>query len=107
MFFPDAAALAQFNSEKMAKSNLVNGEFLFAGLNSFEPGQEHALHAHEGQDKLYVILLGDAVVQVGEETRRLAAGGVAFAPSGIPHAIRNEGPRRLVVMAILGPPPRK
>ena len=107
MFFPHAASLAEFNSEKMAKSNLASGEFLFAGLNSFEPGQEHALHAHEGQDKLYVILQGDAVVQVGEETRRLSAGGVAFAASGIAHAIRNEGSGRLVVMAILGPPPRK
>jgi mannose-6-phosphate isomerase-like protein (cupin superfamily) len=38
---------------------------------------------------------------------RLSAGDAAFAPSGIVHSIRNPGPERLVVMAVLGPPPPK
>jgi mannose-6-phosphate isomerase-like protein (cupin superfamily) len=76
-------------------------------LNSFEAGQEHAPHAHEGQDKLYLILEGNGMVQVGEETELLLAGDAAFAPSGVVHSIRNPGPQRLVVMAVLAPPPRK
>lgn len=91
----------------MGKSTLVQGAFLFAGLNSFEPGQEHAPHAHDGQDKLYLILEGSGMVQVGDQTERLSAGDAAFAPSGIVHSIRNPGPERLVVMAVLGPPPRE
>jgi len=44
---------------------------------------------------------------VGEVTEELSAGDAAFAPSGVMHAIRNPGPERLVVMAVLAPPPRK
>jgi len=107
MFIRKVSSLAKFSPDKMGKSNVAQGEFLFAGLNSFEPGQEHAAHAHAGQDKLYFILEGSGVVQVGEVTEELSAGDAAFAPSGVMHAIRNPGPERLVVMAVLAPPPRK
>lgn len=78
------------------------------GLNCFEPDQEHAAHTHAGQDKLYVILTGDAEVQIAEESALLSAGDAAFAPSGVVHSIRNvSGSERLIVMAVLAPPPRK
>jgi len=78
---------------------------MFAGLNCFEPGQEHAAHAHAGQDKLYVVLEGEAEIQVGEDTQLVSAGGGAFAPSGVMHSVRNRGEKRLVVLAVLAPPP--
>ncbi|HEY1758134.1 MAG TPA: cupin domain-containing protein [Bryobacteraceae bacterium] len=107
MFVQRVASLAKFTPEKMGKSAIAQGGFLFAGLNSFEPGQEHAPHVHEGQDKLYFILEGTGMVQIGDRAERLSAGGAAFAPSGVVHSIRNPGPERLVVMAVLGPPPPK
>jgi quercetin dioxygenase-like cupin family protein len=91
----------------MTKGTIAEGESLFAGLNCFEPGQEHALHSHRGQDKLYVLLEGSGLVRIGEETEQLFAGDAAFAPSGIPHSIHNPGPERLVVMVVLAPPPQK
>jgi quercetin dioxygenase-like cupin family protein len=106
MFIPNAASTAQFSAAKMGKTTLVKGTQLFAGLNCFEPGQEHALHCHSGQEKLYVVVEGMAVVQVGEQTETLAPGGVAFAADNVPHSVRNPGPGRLVVMAILSPPPK-
>jgi len=105
VFVKRVASLAKFAPDKMAKNVLVQGNSLFAGLNSFEPGQEHTLHAHEGQDKLYVLLEGAGIVRVGEQTELLAAGDAAFAPSAVPHSIRNPGPERLVVMVVLAPPP--
>jgi quercetin dioxygenase-like cupin family protein len=105
MFVKSVARLGTFSAERMTKSSVAEGEFLFAGLNCFEPGQEHALHSHAGQDKLYVLLEGAGIVQVGEKSELLSAGDAAFAPSGVVHAIRNPGPGRLVVMAILSPPP--
>jgi quercetin dioxygenase-like cupin family protein len=105
MFVQGVSSFAKFTPEKMGKSTIAQGRFLFAGLNSFEPGQEHAPHAHDGQDKLYFILEGSGMVQIGDQTQRLSAGDAAFAPSGIMHSIRNPGPERLVVMAVLGPPP--
>lgn len=107
MFVKNVAATAAFNPGKMGKSTIAQGQFLFAGLNSFEPGQEHAPHTHEGQDKLYFVLEGSGMVQVGDVTEQLSAGDAAFAPSGVMHSIRNPGPGRLVVMAILAPPPAR
>src|SRR5579871_2239664 len=105
MFHKQVAASAALDAAKMAKSTIVQGESLFAGLNCFEPGQEHSAHTHAGQDKLYVVLQGSGDVQVGEQRERLSAGDVAFAPAGVMHAIHNPGPERLVVMAVLAPPP--
>ncbi len=107
MFLKNVLGLARFGTDKMGKCNLAGGEFLFAGLNCFEPGQEHAAHAHEGQDKLYLILEGSGMVQVGVERELLSRGDLAFAPAGVLHSIHNPGPQRLVVMAVLAPPPRK
>lgn len=98
---------AKFSPEKMAKTDIARGDTLFAGLNCFEPGQQHAAHAHPGQDKLYVVLEGEAEIQVGDETQLVSAGGAAFAPSGIMHSVRNRSNKRLIVLAILAPPPPK
>jgi quercetin dioxygenase-like cupin family protein len=106
MFILNAASTAQFSDAKMAKTTLVKGTQMFAGLNCFEPGQEHALHCHSGQEKLYVVLEGTAIVQIGERTETLPPGGVAFAADNVPHSVKNPGPGRLVVMAILSPPPK-
>ncbi len=106
MFMRRAAAQARFNSEKMGKANIAQGDHLFTGLNCFEPGQEHAPHVHEGQDKFYVIFEGQGIVTIGDQTEELTAGDAAFVPSGVLHSIRNPGPDRLIVMAILAPPPR-
>ena len=106
MFVRNVTSLAQFNPGKMGKSTVVQGASLFAGLNSFEPGQEHAPHIHAGQDKLYFILEGSGVVQIGAQTALLTAGDAAFAPSGVVHSIQNPGAERLVVMAVLAPPPK-
>jgi mannose-6-phosphate isomerase-like protein (cupin superfamily) len=107
MFIQNVSGLATFSPAGMGKRTVAHGAFLFAGLNSFEPGQEHAPHAHEGQDKLYVILEGSGTVQIGDTSQVLAAGDAAFAPSGVMHSIRNTGAERLVVMAVLAPPPGK
>ncbi|MEO8099932.1 MAG: cupin domain-containing protein [Acidobacteriota bacterium] len=106
MFLRNAAGTAEFSPVKMSKSTLAKGQYLFAGLNCFEPGQEHALHAHAGQDKLYAVLEGTARVRIGEQEETLSVGDLAFAADGVPHSVRNPGPGRLVLMAVLGPPPK-
>ena len=105
MIVKHLAGLAEFSSQKMAKTTVARGETMFVGLNCFEPGQEHAAHAHAGQDKLYVVLEGEAEIQVDNDTQLVSAGGGAFAPSGVLHSVRNGGSKRLVVLAVLAPPP--
>ena len=97
--------LAVYSPLKMAKSTIFESPRLLVGLNAFEPGQEHALHAHAGQDKVYHVLQGDGVFLLGDRELTMTAGDLLVAPEGVPHGVRNTGAARLLVLAILAPAP--
>lgn len=97
---------AVFKAEKMGKSTLFESERILVGLNCFEPGQAHALHAHEGMDKVYQVLEGTGTFLLEDRELPMSPGTMLIAPSGVPHGIRNDGDARLVVSAILAPGPR-
>ena len=96
---------AVFDTQKMGKSTLFRSERLMVGLNAFEPGQEHALHAHAGMDKVYHVLSGSGSFLLDGREIPMQAGVLLVAPEGVPHGIRNSGGERLVVLAILAPSP--
>ena len=96
---------AVFDPRKMGKSTLFRSPRMMAGLNAFEPGQEHALHAHEGTDKLYLVLEGEGLFLLEEREIAMRTGEMLAAPEGVPHGIRNTGAVRLVVLAVLAPAP--
>jgi quercetin dioxygenase-like cupin family protein len=98
---------ATFKAEKMGKATLFESERILVGLNCFEPGQDHALHAHEGMDKVYQVLEGRGTFLLEDRELPMEPGVMLIAPSGIPHGIRNDGETRLVVSAILAPGPSK
>jgi quercetin dioxygenase-like cupin family protein len=98
---------AVFNPEKMGKATLFESERILVGLNSFEAGQEHALHAHEGMDKVYQVLEGRGVFLLEGRELSMEPGVMLVAPEGGPHGIRKSGDERLVVLAILAPGPGK
>lgn len=97
---------AVYSSQKMGKSTIFESPRLLVGLNAFEPGQEHALHAHAGQDKVYHVVEGEGLflLQTGEMPMR--AGDLLVAPEGVAHGIRNTSQGRLLVLAVLAPSPR-
>jgi quercetin dioxygenase-like cupin family protein len=70
---------AQWRPDKMGKATIFESPRLLVGLNAFEPGHVHELHAHQEMDKLYYVLEGDG--------------------------IRNTGTGRLLVLAVLAPAP--
>jgi quercetin dioxygenase-like cupin family protein len=96
---------AVYAAEKMGKATLFRSERLMVGLNAFEPGQEHALHAHAGMDKVYHVLAGRGLFLLDGKELPMAAGTLLVAPAGVPHGIRNPGAERLLVLAILAPAP--
>ena len=102
-FRPDAHAV--FRPDKMGKATLFSSPRLMIGLNCFEPGQEHALHAHAGMDKAYVVLSGRGLFLLQGQAQPMDAGTMLCAPDGVPHGIRNDGQERLVVLAVLAPAP--
>ena len=99
------AAHAAWRHDRMGKSTLFESPRLLVGLNAFEPGQAHALHAHAGMDKVYHVLEGEGVFLLEGRELPMAAGDLLVAPDGVPHGVRNDGPGRLLVMAILAPAP--
>jgi mannose-6-phosphate isomerase-like protein (cupin superfamily) len=100
------AALAVYSTEKMGKATLFESPRLLVGLNAFEAGQQHALHAHAGQDKVYSVVEGEGLFLLEDRELAMAAGDLLVAPEGVPHGIRNTGQGRLLVLAILAPSPR-
>ena len=89
----------------MGKATLFQSDRLLVGLNAFEPGQEHKLHAHAGMDKVYHVLAGRGVFLLKGREEPMEAGVMLVAPDGVPHGIRNTGEERLLVLAILAPSP--
>lgn len=99
------ADFAVWSSAKMGKATLFQSDHLLVGLNAFEPGQEHRLHAHEGLDKVYLVLAGRGLFLLEGRDEEMAEGAMLVAPSGVPHGIRNTGGGRLLVLAVLAPSP--
>lgn len=96
---------AVFHADKMGKSTLFQSARLLVGLNAFEPGQEHGLHAHRGMDKVYHVLRGSGLFLLEGQTIAMETGMMLVAPDGVPHGIRNTGTERLIVLAVLAPAP--
>ena len=96
---------AVWRADKMGKSTLFESPRLLVGLNAFEPGQEHALHAHAGMDKVYHVIEGEGVFVLEAIELPMAAGDLLVAPDGVPHGVRNTGSGRLLVVLTLAPSP--
>ncbi|MGE3110160.1 MAG: cupin domain-containing protein [Vicinamibacterales bacterium] len=97
---------ASWRSDKMGKATLFASPHLLVGLNCFEPGQSHALHAHAGMDKLYYVVEGEGSFLLEGRELPMRAGQLMVAPDGVPHGVRNDSGARLLVMAVLAPGPR-
>ncbi len=99
------ASAARFSPDKLAKVPLFASERFFLDLYCLEPGQSQKAHAHAGSDKVYLVVLGRGVFEIGDEKRALGAGEGTFAPSGVVHGVRNDSDSRLVVLTWMSPPP--
>ena len=101
----DPRTEAVWQPEKMGKATLWSNERLMLGVNAFEPGQSHAPHAHEGQDKVYVVLEGSGRFSLAGVVHELGPGEVLVAPAGVEHGVENDSGARLLVLVTLSPPP--
>lgn len=97
---------ARYAADKMGKSTIYESAHLLVGLNAFEPGQRHALHAHAGMDKVYSVVEGEGLFLLDDRALPMRAGDLLVAPAGVPHGVANTGSARLLVLAILAPAPR-
>ena len=103
--FRHVPSLVGFSTEKMKKVGLIDTPNLFCDAYCFEPGQEQAPHRHAVGDKLYYVLSGTGRIRVGDEEREVRPGDLVCAPAGEDHRVRNHGPERLTMLAIMAPKP--
>lgn len=101
----DPLEAAVFDSSKMGKVTIFRSDRLLVGLNTFEPGQSHRLHTHEGMDKVYHVLMGQGHFLLDGREVPMRAGQMLVAPDGVAHGVRNSGEERLVILAVLAPAP--
>ena len=94
---------AVWNRDKMGKAALFQSPRMLVGLNAFEPGQTHALHAHPGMDKLYIVVEGEGHFLLEGREEPMRTGDLLVAPEGVPHGVHNPGPGRLLLLAVLAP----
>ncbi|MFQ5598446.1 MAG: cupin domain-containing protein [Nitrospiria bacterium] len=94
-----------FSPEKMKKTKLFDTDRMFCDLYCFEPEQFQKPHAHDGQDKVYIVLEGEGCFQVDEEEKTVAKGSAVLAPSGSVHGVKNRSSKRLVLLVFMAPKP--
>jgi quercetin dioxygenase-like cupin family protein len=95
----------QFNPEKMKKNNIFQTARFFCDIYCFEPGQEQKGHIHGEQDKVYLVLEGQGMFQVGSEKQVLGPGQGTMAPAGEEHGVKNHTDQRLKVLVYVAPNP--
>lgn len=66
------------------------------------PGARAPLHVHHHDDETFIVLEGDATLEVGDRSIPVAAGDVAFGPRGVPHRY-DVGPRGCAMLFVLTP----
>lgn len=103
--FKSISGAMQFSSEKMKKNGVFETDRMFCDVYCFEPGQSQAPHTHEGSDKIYFVVKGRGLFQIGDQEKDLGEQEIAIAPSGQRHGVNNRGPERLVLLVFMAPKP--
>ncbi len=103
--FRKVSELLQFAKDKMKKNGLFETDRMFCDIYCFEPGQSQPVHSHEGSDKIYFVIQGKGLFQIGDEESHLERDEIALAPSGERHGVSNPGPDRLVLLVFMAPKP--
>lgn len=104
-YFKDYRDFVGSRPEKFFKSTLFESGKILLGLNCLDPGQEQAVHSHEGQDKFYFVLEGSGEFTVGDTVQAASEGMTVWAPEGVDHGVRNVMDTRLVVLVGMAPAP--
>ena len=105
MSFLDAHSARRFSPEKLQKVNLFETPQMFCDIYCLEPGQRQKVHTHAGATKFYYVIEGEGAFTIGEETRDLGPGGVAWSAPDEPHGVENRGNERLVLLVSMAPNP--
>lgn len=105
MEYVDLFGQRRFSDEKMQKVPVFTSERLLFDQYCLKPGQAQRVHTHEAEDKIYVVLEGEALFQIDGEDELLAQGSAVIARSGVPHGVRNDSDSELILLVAMAPKP--
>ena len=105
MGYSDTSAVRRFAAEKMQKVSLFETPQMFCDVYCLEPGQTQRVHTHSGATKFYFVIEGEGGFTVGDSTRMLGPGEIAWSEPDEPHGVTNSGDHRLVVLVAMAPNP--
>lgn len=103
-FFKDYRSFISFRPNTYGKSALFENEHLLVGLNCLVPGQTMDKHAHEDQNRFYMVIEGKGMTWVGDEQEETAEGMVIWVPAGKTHRIENTGDKQMILLVGIFPP---
>lgn len=89
---------------RTVSKELVNSEFIVAGLTVFEPGECSAWHNHADSEELDIIVRGSGLLKDGEDLIPFKEGEWMFIPKGVFHQHRNTGEEPLWLIWMYTPP---
>jgi quercetin dioxygenase-like cupin family protein len=99
------AERATYQADRMAKIALASTPRAQLDLYCLEPGQSQKVHAHDGQDKVYVVLQGRGRFTLDGADHALEAGEALVAAAGHAHGVANDSGARLLLLVFMAPPP--
>jgi mannose-6-phosphate isomerase-like protein (cupin superfamily) len=105
MEYVTLVAQRSFLSEKMQKIPLFNSDKMVIDQYCLQPGQMQKVHSHYAEDKVYVVLQGEAMVEIDDERELLTEGMAVIARAGLAHGIRNDSANNVVLLVIMAPKP--
>ncbi len=105
MEYVDLFGQRRFDDDKMQKVPVFTSERLLFDQYCLKPGQAQRVHSHDSEDKIYVVLQGEAMFEVGGEQELLAEGSAVIARSGVPHGVRNDSDSELILLVAMAPKP--
>jgi mannose-6-phosphate isomerase-like protein (cupin superfamily) len=77
---------------------------LFVGVDLYAPGGRTASHVHPDREKVFAVSEGRVLISVGDESRVLEPGGLAFVPVGVEHGFETAGDENLRVLQVIAYP---
>jgi len=105
MGFIDTNATERYGADKLQKLNLFETADMFCDVYCVGPGQSQKLHAHAGATKFYFVLEGNGRFTIGDETRELGPGQLAWSAPAEPHGVENATGEPLKLLVAMGPNP--
>ncbi len=98
--------LRRFSDEKMLKIPVFESDRLLFDQYCLRPGQSQRAHVHDDADKIYLVLVGEALVTIGDDHELLPEGSAAIARAGVSHGVRNDSDSDLVLLVVMAPKPQ-